>query len=428
MRFLTVMSLVTLLMLTRAIWADEAAPLTEAAAVKLALLGHPSVRAAQAESNMGQARVGVARAEALPQLSVNGLAAASSMPNVIAVPAVMPQALLQSQGRSSLDLNGMAMLPLYTAGRVQSAVRAAQSSAAALHDQQAFVRTQVAYAARERFAEWREALAMQTAAQEALTAQTGNAELVTQLFAAGKVPRFDQLRAQAAQAAAQQQLDNARAEVIAGRAQLAQALAVPAEQLPTSATEDTPAEPPANLLETALANRPDLLAARQAVTAAEATVRTRKAAYDPQLYAFGMADVLAPADMGRSVGTTVGLVAGIPVFTGGRRQAEVSEAEEAVAQARANRDALELQVRAEVAGTEARATAARRNIATAAAQVAAMEEAATVAQARYAASKSTIVELLDAQRTLTEARQNQIAAQARYRAALAAIYLAIGQE
>ncbi|HEY3378934.1 MAG TPA: TolC family protein [Armatimonadota bacterium] len=413
------------LLMTGAMAQDVPLTLTEADAVQLALQRQPMLRAAQAEAGMAQARANQAQADAKLQVSGNALATASTMRNVLAAP-TMPQALLQTQDRTSLDVNGMAMLPLYTGGRIQSSTRAARLTASASLQGVTLARTQIAFAARTRFAAWQQALAMLIVAQDTVTAQTTNTQVTQQLFDVGKVPQFDLLRAKAAQAAAQQQAANAQADVTAARAQLAQALGVPVATIPASPAVEALPAPPTNTIATALATRPDLLAAQQTINAALATVDARKGNSKPQIYAVGMVDALAPADMGKSAGLTVGVVAGIPLFDGGRRKAEVGEAEQAVAQARANRDALELQVRADVAGADARVTAARQNIDTATAQMAAAEEAYTVAQARYAGGKGTIVELLDAQRALTEARQSPVTAQAQYRGALATLYQAMG--
>ena len=422
-------SLFAISILATAALAQEAPPpLTEALAVQLALLHQPLIRAAQAEAGMAQARVGMARSAAAIQVSGNGLAMASSMRSAFTVPAVMPQAILQSQDRSSLDLNGMAMLPLFTGGRIQQTIRAAQLNAGASQSQVALARTQVAADARLRFAEWRQAVAMLAVAQDTVIAQTRNAQVTQLFFDVGKVPRFDVLRAQASLQAARQQASNAQAEVTATHARLAQALGVPETTLAATPADEPLPSAPANALETALKRRPDLLAAQQNIAAAEATVSARKADYSPQIYALGMVDALAPADMGKSAGLTVGVLAGIPILDGGQRKAEVEEARQGVVQARAMRETVELQIRAEVAGAEARTIAARQNIVTATTQVTAAEEAYTVAQARYAGGKGTIVELLDAQRVLTEARQSLVTAQAQYRGTLAVLYQAMGLE
>jgi len=408
------------------VYAQEApAPLTESAAVQLALTHSPMLRMAQAEAGMAQAQVGMAKSEGKLQVSANGLAAASNMRNIFPIPGVMPQALLQTQDQASLDVNGMAMYPLSTGGRISQTVKAAQLTAAAAQTGIATSRAQVAFEARAMYAQWRQALAMETVAQDALAAQTENAKVTQQLFDVGKVPMFDVLRTRAAQAAAQQQVANAHADVIAMQANLAQVLGVPAESLGTAADEAA-ATPPQDALSLALARRPELQAAGQTIKAAEATVKARQAGYRPQIFAFGMVDALAPADMGQSAGYSIGIGAGLPILDGGRRKAEVEEAKQGVAQAQAARDNVELQVRAEVTGAQARVTAAQQNIDTATAQEQAAEEAYTVAQARYAAGKSNIVELLDARQALTEAQQSVVTAQAQYRATLAALYRAIG--
>lgn len=413
-------------LLAAAAAAQEAPPLTESAAVQLALAHQPMIRAAQAEAGMAAARAGIVRSESALQVSASLLATASSMRSAVAVPVVMPQAILQSQDRNSADLNAMAMLPLYTGGRIQQAARAAQFSAGAAQYQVAAARTLAAADARMQFAAWRQALAMLAVAQDTVTAQERNALVTRQLFDVGKVPRFDVLRAQAALQSARQQVADAQADVTGARARLAQALGVAEATLPAASADEPLPAMPVDSLTTALSKRPELLAARQTIAAAEATVNARKANYKPQVYALGMADALVPADMGDATGVTVGVVAGLPILDGGRRKAEVREAEQSVIQARAMQETLALQVRADVASAEALVTAARQNIETAAAQIQAADEAYTVAQARYAGGKGTVQELLDAQRMLTEARQSLVTAQARFRGSLAALYQAMG--
>lgn len=416
------------LLVTGALAQDVPSTLTETQAVQIALQHQPLLRAAQAEAGMASERVRQARAEAAIQVSGNALATLSTMPNVLATPG-MPSALLTSQDRSSVDVNGMLMYPLYTGGRIQSTISAAKLTASAAQQQVTLTRTQIAFAARIRFAEWQQALAMQIVASDVVTAQKESTLVTQQLFDVGKVPRFDLLRAQAAQASAQQKIADAQADVIAARAQFAQALGVSDATFPAKpAMDDTLPAPPTNTLVTAMATRPDLAAAQQTIKAAEDTVNARKGNYKPQVYAVGMVDVFGPSAMGRNAGFTVGLIASIPILDGGRRRAEVGEAEQTVVQASANRDALELQVRADIAGADARVTAARQNIDTATAQVTAADEAYSVAQARYVNGKGTIVEKLDALSAQTEARQSQVVARAKYRGALATLYQAMGLE
>jgi len=406
-------------------WALPAQTLTEQEAVRLALQHQPLLRAAQAEAGMAQARLDMARAQGALQFTLGALATASDMQSSIALPGPMPQAILRSQDRSSLDLGAMVMLPLSTGGRLRQQVRQAELAAAAAQNGAGASRVQVAYQARARYAQWQAALAAAAVAADTVAAQQKHREVAEQLFAAGKIPQFDLLRSQAALASAQQQAANAQAQVTAARARLAQALAVPADTL-GAPDPAPPPPPPAGALEQALAHRPELAAAAQQIAAAEAGVKVRRASYRPQVYAVGMVEGMTPSPMGRSAGLAVGLVAGLPVLDGGQRRAEVAEARQGAAAARAQQEALELQVRAEVAEAEAMVAAARQNLDTAAAQIAAAQESYAVAQARYAAGKSTVVELLDALQALTAAQQSLVDAQAQYRLRLAELYHAMG--
>ncbi len=404
---------------------QDVATLTESDAVKMALAHHPSLIAAQAEANMASSRTIAIQSEGKLQLSANGQATFSTMGNVLAAP-VIPQALLQSQGRASLGINGTAMLPIYTGGRIQSNINSGQFTANAAKQDVAMVRTQVAYNARVRFSDWVQALAMHNIANDTLTAQTKNTQVIQQLFDVGKVPRFDLLRAQAEMANAQQLVTNSQADVNVARAMLAQALGVKVDTISTTPfNEDTPVNIEKSL-ETALKKRPDLLASGYSVNSAKAALSALNANYRPQVYAVGMVDATAPRNMNKSAGFTIGLIAGMPILDGGRRKAETNEAEQAIIKANANRDVVELQVRADVASAEARVNAAKQNIDTATIQVTAATEAYTVAEARYSAGKGTIVELLDVQRALTEARQSLVIAKSQYRTTIAALYLAMG--
>jgi outer membrane protein len=404
---------------------DEAPVLTAQAAVEQALAHHPLLQVMGAEAGMASSRTAMARSEGRAQVSVNGYAGLSSMPSILPVPQVMPQAMLQSQDRASIDLNATAMLPLSTGGRIEQTIKAAELSAAAAEDSLTATRVQVAYEARAAFADWRAAIAMEKVAADALVAQQKQLVLAQHLFDVGKTPKFDLLRSEAAAASSQQQLTNARAEIATTIAALAQAMGVPEASLGVPAEEEPLAMPEA-ALPTALASRPDILASRKQVASAQATLQARHASYRPQLYGMAMLDGLAPRPMDASVGITVGVVAGLPLVDGGRRQAEVREAEQSVTRAEAAVRVLELQVRAEVLTAEARAGAAKQNIETASKQVPAAEEAYRVAQIRYEAGKSIVVELLDALRAQTEAQQSLVVARAQYAKALADVYRAMG--
>lgn len=414
-----------LILMTVSVFGQETVSLSESDAVMTALARHPSLAAAQAGAEMAFSRVNAARSEGKLQLSANGQATFATMGNVLASP-VQPQALLAVQGRASSGVNGMAMLPIYTGGRIQSNIKSGQYNADAAMQDAAVTRVQIAYNVRLRFYEWVQALAMMKIADDALTAQTKNTLVVQQLFDVGKVPRFDLLRARAEQENVRQQVAGSHADVAAARAMLAQSMAVAVNTIPTVPSVKDTLPLPEKSLEIALKKRPDLIASAYKIESAKAALSALNANYHPQVYAIGMIDASVPRNMGKSAGFTIGLIAGLPIMDGGRRKAESSEAEQAIKQAAANREVIMLQIHADVESAEAKLIAAKENIGTAASQVAAVKEAYTVAEARYAAGKSTIVELLDVRRALTGAEQNEVIAQAEYQKILASLYMAMG--
>ena len=402
--------------------------LSEEQAVALALQQNPQLQAAQAQAAGAQARFSLAKSETALQITGTGVLGVSTMPGTIGVPGLMSGTTASVPGESGVQLGAMALYPISTGGRLQSSVRAAERQLAAMTSQIAVTRINLARDARVRYAECVEALAMQRVAEETLTAQQEATKVAQQYFDVGKIPKFDLLRSQADLANAQQRLSNATAEVVVTKAELASILAMPITAFETPEQHTVLTPPPTNTLDTALATRPELHAAQQFIEAMQATVQARQAQYRVQVYAFGMIEGGVTGDANRSLGMSAGVLAGLPIADGGRRKAEVQEAEQDVQYARAMRESVELQVQAEVIAAEARVAAALRNIDTARSQVTAAAESYTAAQIRYQAGRSIMVELLDALQARTEAEQSLVAAQAQYRKALAELYRAMGIE
>ena len=412
--------------LTAAPQAEPSPPvLTEDLVVAIALGNNPAMALAEAEAGMARARLQGSRSEQTVQVSANALATLSNMGSVIQIPGVMPQAILGAQDKTSADLNLMAMVPLSTGGRVERGIEASGHDLAAFEAQLVAARVQVAFEARMRFADWQAAVASAKVAGQALDVQAEQVRISEQMVDVGKVPLFDLLRNQAALSARQLDLANAEADVTVAKARMAQVLGTAVESFSEPANESREALPE-DLLAAALAQRPDLAAARSGLAKTEAVVDVRKASYKPQVYGVGMLDVITPSGMGDSLGVSVGVAAGIPLSDGGRRRAEVAEAQQDVLRARATVSAAELLVRAEVTSAQARLAAALQNITTAAAQVVSAEEGYRVGQIRYGAEKSTVVELLDTLQALTEARQNLVKAKAGLSGAYAEMYRALG--
>jgi outer membrane protein TolC len=414
------------LLIAGLVYAADIPPLTEDDAVHLALAHAPMLRQAAAESAMATAQADMTRADGRLQVSVGGIAALSNMPGILSLPAGMSPLNQQTGAVDGAGLNAMAMLPLSTGGRVTANNAAATHTAAATEQQQALARVTVAAEARRRFADVLAAQAGMTIAGDTVAAADRTALTAQQMFDAGKAPRYDVLRAQADVAVAKQAEQDALAEIAAARARLAQALGVDPATLGTAVAGDTFVPPP-DALATAFIAHPNLKAAILAVAAAQDTRRAVDAEWQPQVYAFAMVGTSEPQTMGsRSTGGSIGVVAAMPLVDGGGRKAARAEADAAIQAAQAARDAAQLAIYADVTEAQARLSAARLNITTAEAGAAAATEAYSVAETRYEAGKSTIAELLDARRALTEAQQGVAQARAKAIAAEATFLQAVG--
>ena len=141
---------------------------------------------------------------------------------------------------------------------------------------------------------------------------------------------------------------------------------VPAPNVTTStpATATTLAPNLSALLRVAQRTRPELRAASARVTGAALESGAIGASYKPQLNAFAMGDFGANGG-NRNAGTTFGLVASIPVFTGGRRRASLQIADAQRRQLESEREQLALEIAQSVQVAYLNLNAAEQNVGTA---------------------------------------------------------------
>ena len=242
----------------------------------------------------------------------------------------------------------------------------------------------------------------------------------------------DVYRAQAAVAQERLVLEQTRANEAAARGRLAGASGYPVDA-PVAIVPWSDAHkprPPAigvtRLLATARRARPALLAAKAGELAALANIRAVRGA--------GLPTVSVDANAARTrvssgAGSSSYQVTGtlrVPLFTGfadryARRQAQ-AEAE----QARADTDVLRVQVEQEVWQSYQDVQAGIEKLASSAALLKSATLAAKVSEARYAKGLDSILDLLTAQATLSNARASRIQTELDYYSALSALGHAVG--
>jgi len=242
-------------------------------------------------------------------------------------------------------------------------------------------------------------------------------------FRAGTVARADIIKAQAAAASAEADLVAARGQVEIALASLLSALGLPLTQEVRVADPGEPTIPevtPPEAAALAVSGRPEVRRAAAEVKGTEFALRIAEA----------RAKVMISTDAGLvlqispnpgQVGWALSATISYPLSDGGRTKAAVEEARANLAAAIARMEETKRQVQLEAFQAAVNAREARARLAAVRASVAAAEESLRVAEGRYQAGAGTLLEVLDAQATATQARISYV--QARYDLYLAGVAL-----
>ena len=178
----------------------------------------------------------------------------------------------------------------------------------------------------------------------------------------------------------------------------------------------------------ALDNRADGAAARYAVKAAEASVETAKAGYQPTVNAVVTKAIAGDNEFKKDHNDswTAGVNASWNVFDNGLTQASVKSANMALAKAQEAAAQTDDQIRLDVRTAYLGLQAAEKNIQTTSVAVTRAEEDYKIAQVRYSAGVGTNLDVMDANEKLTTARTNYYTALYNYNTSKAALDKAMG--
>jgi outer membrane protein len=446
---------------------DKALSLDEA--VEIALRESPVIRGAQAEVQIAEAQLRAARAERRPQLSLNGFLSDGNQNTIVeSASGVMPSMTMALPPNRFADLNVMGMLPLYTGGRLEAMTRRAASLKNAAQNEAEAQRQEVALLTRTAYREVLARRALVDVAREQLRENEEQLRIDRVRAEEGKIPPFYVLRDEAEVAATQQMLTDAERDVELSLVQLKTVMGVhPQSSLELSAaatendwlasllrdesstqnasstqqTDTVPAPPPldaaplslqssealSSLLRAAETRRPELQAATSRIEAGQSEVRAARSAYRPQVNAFVAGDIMKMQGMSTQNGATYGIVASIPLFDGGARQAGVQSAQAEIARQQQERERVALQIAQEVSNALLNARSGERNVATAEAALKSAREDYRLARVRYEAGRSTLVEVLDALAARTRAESNAVQAQYNFAIARDTLRRAVGE-
>lgn len=223
-------------------------------------------------------------------------------------------------------------------------------------------------------------------------------------FEAGTVAKVARLRAEIDRARAEQDLLRARNAHASARIALATLLDTPPEFEVVDPPEPELPPQPATLVEVALRERPDVQAARVQVDAARAARNAVAGGYFPNVAAFGRWQAQNAAGFtGQTDAWAVGLSAQWRILDGGRREAELREANARIDEAQASAAGAEATATKEVKQALLDLESARANAVKAKEQRDLAAENQRLVDVAYRAGAATAVEQADATAVLRNA-------------------------
>lgn len=373
-------------------------------AIRLAHLNNPQIEAERRNAQVAQERLEQARSSRRPRANFAGSAGFESVDsNQPFAFGLGDRALASAQFETTL--------PVYTGGRIESGIRQAQAGIE-VSDARLSGATQTlildVVTAYVDVARDLEALRIRENSVLLLTEQVRAAR---DRFEVGVVTRTDVAQAEARLEGARAGLASARAILEASKATYMLLVGEPAGN--ALLVPEPPTIPAAfeTALDQALIANPDLIAARFNEAAAAETIEAARSELRPSVSIRGTAGFQENFNQNfRDTSIAAVAQATIPLYTGGQVASQIRVARLERDRARLQTQALERQVRTQVAQSWYATRAAESSIAASNRQVEAAEIAYQGAQEELSVGVRTTLDVLDQEQQLLDARLNLVAA------------------
>ncbi len=375
-----------------------------------ALESNPDLAEASGRLREAQAQVAVARAGQWPRASL------SAGETRLKIPSGFPSALDAGSSVWAGDLGANLSWDLDVWGRHAdvSAEARAMSDAARLDIEQA--RLMLTGAVVQSYVDLNRAYARADIAQRAEAQRETILDITRKRVAAGLDTRVELREAEGALPQARVELLQAQASQSLAAHQLAALLGRGADQYPAierpnfdpEAALPLPQALPINLLE----RRPDVIAARERIAAADAQKRAAKAAFYPDISlkafagfaSFTLKDLIDASSFGYGVGPSLSL----PLFDAGRLRAQYQGSEAQLDQAVARYDDTVVNAVHEAADQLTQIDALTHQIVQQRQSLDAAEDAYRLAEERYRAGLAGYLTVLNAETEVLRQRQQQV--------------------
>lgn len=430
---LTLLALLAIVLAAPAVAGAE--PLTASAAVEIALENNPALEAAQAEAKAAGARAKQARGHRLPTVDVVEMYHGSNNPaEVFAFQ--LNQERFDMEAFFAADPNHPEWLntfmtrvevvqPLYTGGKLSSRIRQASHMAQAGDSNRVRVEERVVFETLTAFTNLAKAREFMDLMEKARDTTAEHVSLAERYADSGMIVEADLLKARVHLAEMEelvQQADN--------NARLAEAALnfhMGVEQTRRHSLASLPQVRPLEgeldeLTSKALANRPDLAAARSKLNAGKLEEKVARSGFLPEVALIGRYDLYDDSPFGGHGDSGALMVnARLNLFRGGSDVHAARAAGHDVAAYEANIRRFEEGIRLEVEQAWRNMLTAQARRATAGASLASAAEALRITERRFEQGLDRMIDLLDSETALHGSEVRELVA--RYDAAFAAFSL-----
>ncbi|MEH2089447.1 TolC family protein [Nostoc sp.] len=403
-------------------------PITLAQALELARRNNHDLQVSLLELERNKAALREAQAALLPTLGVStDLTRSQSSSSQLQDELNGRNGLLSNQDQPSTSFSGQAQLSynIYTSGRVQSSIKAAEEQVRfnelAVETQSETIRLNVA----TDYYNLQQADEQVRIAQSAVQNSEASLRDAESLERAGVGTRFDVLRSQVNLANAQQNLTNARSQQTISRRQLATRISLP-QAINISAADPVQLAGLWNpTLEQSIVlayqNRPELQQQLAQRNISEQQRKQALAELGPQVSLVASYDLLDQFDDNVSVtdGYSFGVRATLNLFDGGAARARAAQSKTNIAIAETQFAEQRNQIRFQVEQAYSTQQSSLENVQTANTALEQAREALRLARLRFQAGVGTQTDVINSENDLTQAEGNRVTAILDYNRALA---------
>lgn len=381
-------------------------PLTLAEVADASLCNNPQTSEIWASVRVQAAQLGVAKSAYLPTVTDN----VSTNLNVLS-----PESATRSNPSLNLSNSLVASYLLYDFGNRNANLENARQLLLSASASQSSVVQQILLLSTVAYYQVQANIAALSAAREAERAGEESYKAANARYRAGVATPADMLQAQTAfaQFTLARITNEGNLQIAYGN--LVNVMGLPAQQKVEliSAANDAPStilEDVNALIEQAGTRRPDLVASEAQVKAAQANIDASKAATKPTIFVSVSNGLQDGTQLSSSNNSTLGLTVSIPIFAGYAPTYRIRAAEATADLRAAQRDRLRLQISLDVWNAYQNLRTALQSINATKVLLESAEQSYRVALGRYKAGVGNIIDTLNAQSALANARQQNIQA------------------